>query len=105
MTIRGKGEAMAERVTLLYGGKDPRALPSHSLSEAAAYLRVPRSTLHAWLLGMGTFKPVLCCGSPLAADSLVFQPGRGARPELHPRVPPSAGDSTGTAVRGARPES
>ncbi len=50
---------MAEASSKLYGGKDPRALPNHSLTEAAAYLRIPRSTLRAWLLGQGEFKPVL----------------------------------------------
>lgn len=46
-------------ISKLYGKKDARALPNHSLSEAAAYLRIPRSTLRAWLLGMGAFKPIL----------------------------------------------
>ena len=50
---------MAENATALYRGKDPRTLPNHSVAEAAAYLRIPRSTLRAWLLGMGTFKPIL----------------------------------------------
>ena len=50
---------MAEKVSKLYGGADPRSLPNHSLTEVAAYLRVPRSTLRAWFLGMGHFKPVL----------------------------------------------
>ena len=50
---------MVETVSTLYGGKDPRALPNHSLAEAAAYLRIPRSTLRAWLVGMGKFKPIL----------------------------------------------
>ena len=50
---------MAETVSRLYGARDPRALPNYSVSEAAAYLRLPRSTLRAWLLGMGNFKPVI----------------------------------------------
>jgi uncharacterized protein (DUF433 family) len=50
---------MAENILTLYGGKDPRTLPNHSVPEAAAYLRIPRSTLRAWLLGMGKFKPIL----------------------------------------------
>jgi uncharacterized protein (DUF433 family) len=50
---------MAEIVSHLYRDKDPRALPNYALPEAAAYLRVPRSTLRAWLLGMGTFRPIL----------------------------------------------
>jgi uncharacterized protein (DUF433 family) len=53
-------QAMAERNSRnLYGAKDPRALPNYSLTEAAAYLRIPRSTLRAWLLGQGEFKAVL----------------------------------------------
>ena len=50
---------MAEAISNLYGGKDARSLPNYSLSEAATYLRIPRSTLRAWLLGMGEFKPIL----------------------------------------------
>lgn len=50
---------MVEKIRKLYNGSDPRALPNHSLTEAAAYLRVPRSTLRAWFFGMGTFRPVL----------------------------------------------
>src|SRR5438105_5770796 len=50
---------MAENAATLYRGKDPRALPNHAVAEAAAYLRIPRSTLRAWLLGMGKFKPIL----------------------------------------------
>ena len=59
MTIRVSEEAMAQSIANLYGGKDPRSLPNHALSEAAAYLRIPRSTLRAWLFGMGEFKPIL----------------------------------------------
>jgi len=59
VTDRVGEEKMTETVANLYGGKDPRALPNHSLSEAAAYLRIPRSTLRSWLLGMGEFKPIL----------------------------------------------
>lgn len=50
---------MAGTTAKLYGGRDPRALPNYSLTEAAAYLRIPRSTLRAWLLGQGEFKAVL----------------------------------------------
>jgi len=46
---------------------DPRGLPAYSVSEAAHYLRVPRSTLRAWVAGQtyqsnGTtrlFKPII----------------------------------------------
>src|SRR5262245_23793733 len=50
---------MAETVANLYGKNDPRELPNYSLSEAAAYLRIPRSTLRSWLFGMGKFKRIL----------------------------------------------
>lgn len=50
---------MAKKTSRLYGGVDPRTLPSHSLTEVAAYLRVPRSTLRAWFLGMGELKSIL----------------------------------------------
>jgi len=50
---------MVEKVSKLYGGADPRSLPNHSLTEVAAYLRIPRSTLCAWFLGMGKLKPIL----------------------------------------------
>jgi len=50
---------MAEAISNLCGGKDPRSLPNYSLSEAATYLRIPRSTLRSWLLGMGDFRPIL----------------------------------------------
>jgi uncharacterized protein (DUF433 family) len=54
-----RGDEMAEKVWKLYGGKDPRSLPNYSLAEAAAYLRIPKSTLRAWLLGQANFKAVL----------------------------------------------
>jgi uncharacterized protein (DUF433 family) len=51
-------------VTRIYGGHDPRDLPNYSITEVASYLSIPRSTVHAWVLGMGrgqgrTFKPVI----------------------------------------------
>ena len=58
-TIRTHGEKMAETIVNLHGGKDPRALPNYSIAEAAAYLRIPRSTLRSWLVGMDTFRPIL----------------------------------------------
>ncbi|HET8539836.1 MAG TPA: DUF433 domain-containing protein [Anaeromyxobacter sp.] len=51
--------ATTDRPWTLYGGKDPRALPNYSVAESAAYLRIPRSTLRAWMLGQGEFKAVL----------------------------------------------
>lgn len=38
---------------------DLREMPAYSIAEAAGYLRVPKSTLRAWLLGQGTFRPVI----------------------------------------------
>jgi len=52
-------EAMVDKVSKLYRGTDPRSLPNHSFTEVAAYLRMPRSTLRAWFLGMGNFRPIL----------------------------------------------
>ncbi len=46
---------------------DPRQLPTYTISEAAHYLRIPRSTLHAWVAGQAyrttggsrLFRPVI----------------------------------------------
>jgi uncharacterized protein (DUF433 family) len=35
----------------LYGGADPRNLPSYTVGTAAGYLRLPASTLRSWALG------------------------------------------------------
>lgn len=35
----------------IYGGQDPRRLPTYSITEAARYLRLPKSTLRSWILG------------------------------------------------------
>jgi uncharacterized protein (DUF433 family) len=42
-----------------YLGRSPREIPSYSVSEAARYLRVPKSTVRAWIMGQGTFRPVI----------------------------------------------
>jgi uncharacterized protein (DUF433 family) len=52
-------DPVAESVSNLYSGKDPRDLPNHALGEASAYLRIPRSTLRAWLFGTETFRAIL----------------------------------------------
>ena len=39
--------------------RDLRELPAYSIGEAAGYLRIPKSTLRAWLLGQGTFHSVM----------------------------------------------
>lgn len=41
----------AQPVRLVKLGGDPRELPAYRLSDAAHYLRLPRSTLRAWVLG------------------------------------------------------
>ncbi len=35
----------------LYTGMDPREIPAYSVPEAANYLRIPGTTLHAWIAG------------------------------------------------------
>ncbi|HXF39992.1 MAG TPA: DUF433 domain-containing protein [Blastocatellia bacterium] len=35
----------------LYGGEDPRELPSYSIRETAHYLRIPVATLRSWVMG------------------------------------------------------
>ena len=39
--------------------RDLREMPAYSIGEAAGYLRLPKSTLRAWLLGQGAFRPVI----------------------------------------------
>lgn len=39
--------------------RDLRDLPAYSIAEAAGYLRLPKSTLRAWLLGQQAFRPVI----------------------------------------------
>ena len=35
----------------LYGGSDPRNIPTYSIGDAARYLRIPRSTIRSWTIG------------------------------------------------------
>jgi uncharacterized protein (DUF433 family) len=35
----------------LYGGLDPRNIPTYSIGDAARYLRIPRSTIRSWTVG------------------------------------------------------
>lgn len=52
-TLLGYGdqeEAMGASVDL-YGGRDPRDVATYGLAEAARYLRLPATTLHAWVIG------------------------------------------------------
>ena len=37
----------------LYGGRNPREIPSYSSSEAAHYLRIPENTIRSWIYGRG----------------------------------------------------
>ncbi len=39
--------------------RDLREMPAYSIAEAAGYLRLPKSTLRAWLLGQSSFRPVI----------------------------------------------
>ena len=39
--------------------RDLREVPAYSIVEAAGYLRIPKSTLRAWLLGQGSFRSVI----------------------------------------------
>lgn len=39
--------------------RDLREVPAYSIVEAAGYLRIPKSTLRAWLLGQSSFRPVI----------------------------------------------
>jgi len=42
---------VSEKLPSLYRGRDPRELPMYGIGEAAVYLRIPTSTLHAWVRG------------------------------------------------------
>jgi hypothetical protein len=35
----------------IYGGKDPRTMPSYSIGDASRYLRIPSSTIRSWIVG------------------------------------------------------
>lgn len=39
----------------LYGGRDPRELPSYTSREAARYVRLPLRTVQNWSFGFGTY--------------------------------------------------
>lgn len=38
-------------MTELYGGTDPRNIPTYSISDAARYLRIPTGTIRSWTVG------------------------------------------------------
>jgi uncharacterized protein (DUF433 family) len=54
----------------IYGGKDPRDIPTYSAAEVARYLRVPASTVRSWVFGCRSrdgkeqFKPVITLPDP-----------------------------------------
>jgi hypothetical protein len=35
----------------IYGGKDPRDVPTYKVSDAARYLRIPVGTIRSWVAG------------------------------------------------------
>lgn len=39
--------------------RDLREMPAYTIVEAAGYLRIPKSTLRAWLVGQQSFRPVI----------------------------------------------
>ncbi|KYC42091.1 hypothetical protein WA1_19010 [Scytonema hofmannii PCC 7110] len=63
-------------MTDLYGGIDPRNIPSYSISDAAHYLRIPRGTIRSWTVGRRY---------PIVSGSNFFKPLipiRNGRPRL-----------------------
>lgn len=42
-----------------FNERDLREIPAYSIGEAAGYLRLPKSTLRAWLLGQQSFRSVI----------------------------------------------
>lgn len=56
----------------LYGGLDPRDIPTYAISEAARYLRIPAGTIRSWVAGRAYttsqgrqyFKPLILTPDP-----------------------------------------
>lgn len=50
----------------LYGGKDPRDVPSYATWEAARYIRLPLRTVQNWSFGFGSYggKPLIRVADP-----------------------------------------
>ncbi|MBW4590163.1 hypothetical protein G7B40_001735 [Aetokthonos hydrillicola Thurmond2011] len=54
-------------MTELYGGTDPRDIPTYSVRDAARYLRIPTATIRSWTFGRryqtangsNFFKPII----------------------------------------------
>jgi len=54
----------------IYGGKDPRKIPTYSLTEVSRYLRLSRSTLRAWVKGRTyIYHEMLSFSKPVIAQS------------------------------------
>lgn len=51
----------------LYGGRDPRDVPSYGPVEAARYLRMPLRSVHNWCFGYSTYagKPLIHVADPV----------------------------------------
>jgi uncharacterized protein (DUF433 family) len=49
----------------IYGGQDPRDIPSYSIGDAARYLRIPAGTIRSWTMGRNY---------PVADGEMFFQP-------------------------------
>lgn len=47
-----------------FSDKDLREVPAYSIGEAAGYLRLPKSTLRAWVLGQRGFRSVIEIADP-----------------------------------------
>lgn len=43
----------------IYGGRDPREIPSYSYADAHRILRIPYATIRAWMVGTSSFDPVI----------------------------------------------
>lgn len=64
----------------IYGGRDPRDIPAYRFADAASYLRIPKTTLRAWIKGTyyGTgsnrkfFKPVFSLPEPETSPFLSY---------------------------------
>ncbi|MDY6786361.1 MAG: hypothetical protein SW833_28250 [Cyanobacteriota bacterium] len=35
----------------IYGNQDPRNIPNYTIGDAARYLKIPRATIRAWIVG------------------------------------------------------
>jgi hypothetical protein len=63
-------------MTDIYGGIDPRDIPTYSIGDVARYLRIPSGTIRSWTVGRNY---------PTANGSCEFKPLikiRGFRPRI-----------------------